>query len=223
VRRWRQPKNRVCYLPNGVDLERFRPAPAPAPEPVGRHAPEGRPVVIGHVAHLRPEKNQRLLLAAMARMTWRAATVLRIVGDGPEAGRLRTTVDQLGITQQVEFVGKVADTAPVYRDFDLFVLSSDTEQMPLTVLEAMASGLPVVSTDVGDVRSMVHATNRQFITPKGDVAALAGALDHLVTDAATRRTLGEHNRVHCAQHFDKAACYRAWVELYAGYLRTHPA
>lgn len=204
---WKQPSDKVCFLPNGVDLDRF------SPSPPAQDAAE-RPVVIGHVAHLRPEKNQRLLLTAFAATPSHRQARLRIVGDGGERPGLQTLAGELGIADRVDFTGAVADTAPVYRKMDVFVLSSDTEQMPLTVLEAMASGLPVVSTDVGDVRDMVHETNRDLMSPKADAAALAASLERLITQPELRGQIGGENRKHCEAHYAKEACYRAWIQFY---------
>ena len=203
TRLWKQPADKVCFLPNGVDLERFHPGSA-----------VDRPVVLGHVAHLRPEKNQRLLLEAFSKTPSRAMSRLRIVGDGTERLGLERLAQQLGVSELVDFVGSVADTAPVYHEMDVFVLSSDTEQMPLTVLEAMASGLPIISTDVGDVRAMVHESNRDFMSPTADAVALARHLERLIVDAELRQTIGRHNREHCEARYAKDACYQAWIEFY---------
>ncbi|MEE2887664.1 MAG: glycosyltransferase family 4 protein [Planctomycetota bacterium] len=201
---WKQPAEKVCFLPNGVDLERFHP-----------QSVAERSVVIGHVAHLRPEKNQGLLLAAFAATPSRHLARLRIVGDGGERAGLETLARDLGVGDLVDFVGSVDDTAPVYREMDVFALSSDTEQMPLTVLEAMASGLPIVATDVGDVRAMVHQSNQGLMSPPADARALSLNLERLITDPDTRRRLGEQNRSHCESHYSKDACYQAWIDFYA--------
>ena len=204
VSRWRVPEQRVHYLPNGLDLDRFRPAERGAQSPV----------VIGHVGHLRPEKNQQLLIEAFARSAAKTRARLRIYGDGSEETRLRQLVDALGISEAVEFMGAVSDTAPAYHAMDVFALSSRTEQMPLTVLEAMASGLPIVSTDVGDVRAMTAASNQPFITPKDDAAAFAVALDRLVEDAALRSAIGTDNRSRAESEFADRDRYAAWLAMY---------
>jgi glycosyltransferase involved in cell wall biosynthesis len=205
LQRWRVPDSRVHYLPNGVDLRRFAPGAPRRGDP---------PLIIGHVGHLRPEKNQRLLIEAFAASASRGYARLRLCGDGPEAAELRKLAHALGVQDVVEFQGGVDDTAPLYREMDVFALSSHTEQMPLTVLEAMASGLVIVSTDVGDVRAMVAASNHDLITPNGNADALAAAIDRAVDDAELRREIGAANRTRCEAEFDEHARYRAWIDLY---------
>ena len=102
---------------------------------------------------------------------------------------------------------------------DVFALSSRTEQMPLTVLEAMASGLPVVATDVGDVRVMVAPSNHPLIVSRDDAGALATALDRAVEDAALRRVIGADNRARAVSEFAKGSRYEAWLALYEQFRR----
>ena len=161
---WRLP--RVTYLPNGIDLGRFTPDAAPDRIPV-----------VGTVAALRPEKNLTRLVHAVAGLPIR----LLVVGDGPERPGLERLASELGVSAR--FVGAVTDPAPLYREMDIFALSSDTEQMPLSVLEAMAAGLPVAATDVGDVREMLAPANGKHVVPR-DPAALARA----IADSGRRRT-----------------------------------
>ena len=116
------------------------------------------------------------------------------------------------------FPGHVSDTPALYAGFDVFALSSDTEQMPLSVLEAMAAGLPVVSTDIGDVRAMLASDNAGFVVPMRDEAALADALSTLLADAALRARLGAANR-RCAEvNFDQETMFAAWHAMFAGSL-----
>jgi glycosyltransferase involved in cell wall biosynthesis len=97
---------------------------------------------------------------------------------------------------------------------DLFALSSDTEQMPIAVLEAMSAGLPVVSTDVGDVRDMVDATNRPYVTPLGDDKAYTLALRTLVCRPDERATLRRLNRSRCAETYGLHVMVDRYRRLY---------
>ncbi|MBK8977007.1 MAG: glycosyltransferase [Planctomycetes bacterium] len=202
---WGQPAARVRYLPNGVDLERFRPAPRTA----------RTEVVFGCVGGVRPEKNQVLAVEALARCACRERARLRIVGDGPDLALVQQRAGELGVADRCEFVGAVADTAPEYRELDVFVIPSRTEQMPLALLEAMAGGLPVVGCDVGDVAQMVDPANRAWIVPPLDAAALAAAMDAAASDPAARARLGAANRARAEAEFELATCYGRYLATYA--------
>ncbi|MEA2791995.1 MAG: hypothetical protein QOG73_4401 [Acetobacteraceae bacterium] len=201
---WNLPPKIVRHVPNGIDLARFvadGKLRALAAEPV-----------IGTVAALREEKNIARLLRAFATLP---GGRLIIVGDGPERPALTELAVSLGVSERVEFAGQQRDSAPFYARFDIFALSSDTEQMPLAVIEAMASGLPVVSTDVGDVRLMVAEENGQFVTPLDD-AALASALSALASDPDGRERIGLANLAKARREFDQAAMFAAHGALWLG-------
>ena len=179
---WRLRDGDVHHLVNGVDLDRF----APAKPLVGAAA--GEAVVIGTVGGLRAEKDHHNLLRAVAQLP--ATVRVCLVGSGGLEQSLRDQAMQLGIGDRVEFAGQTDDTAPWYRRFSLFVLSSRTEQMPIALLEAMASGLPVVATDVGDVRAILPPAAVNCIAPREDAEALARAMRPLIDGAALRAELG---------------------------------
>ncbi len=206
---WRLPQSRLRLLPNGIDLARFVPA---GPR-------EGaRPVVIGTVAALRPEKNVGRLIRAVARLPAAMPARLVIVGDGSERAALEALAEAQGVGGRVEFAGHRADPAPLYAGFDIFALASDTEQMPLTVLEAMASGLPVAATDVGDIAAMLDAANRPYVVARED-GALADALAGLVARSDLRAALGAANRARAEAEFAEADMIAAWRDLFAGLAR----
>jgi glycosyltransferase involved in cell wall biosynthesis len=200
---WKLPADIVRYVPNGIDLDRF------ATDGPLRGLAEP---VIGTVAALREEKNIARLLRAFATLP-RGRLV--IVGEGPMQPALEALAGSLGVAERVEFAGHHLDTAPFYAAFDIFALSSDTEQMPLSVIEAMASGLPVVSTDVGDVRLMLAAENAAFVTERDDLA-LAAALAVLADDPAARRRIGLANLAKARLEFDQAAMFAAHGALWLG-------
>jgi len=200
---WKLPSKVIRYVPNGIDLARF------ASDGALRGTAEP---VIGTVAALREEKNISRLIRAFAML---ASGRLVIVGDGPERPKLEALAAALGVADRVEFAGHHQDTAPFYARFDVFALSSDTEQMPLTMIEAMASGLPVVSTDVGDVRLMVTPDNADLITPKDD-AALAAALMRLSADAGYRQRIGLANLAKAERDFGQTAMFAAHGALWRG-------
>jgi glycosyltransferase involved in cell wall biosynthesis len=202
---WNLPPKVIRYVPNGIDLARF------ATDGAQRGSAEP---LIGTVAALRTEKNISRLLRAFATLP---SGRLIIVGDGPERPALEALAAELGLAQRVRFVGHHQDTAAFYAQFDIFALSSDTEQMPLSVIEAMASGLPVVSTDVGDVKLMVAEANLPQITLQDD-AAMAGAFAALIADPEARRRIGLANQAKARRDFDQAAMFAAHGALWRGSL-----
>ena len=171
--------------------------------------------VIGTVAALRDEKNLGRLIRVF-RLLERPARLV-IVGDGPARAGLEALVTELGLTGQVYFAGHVGDPSVFYRGFDVFALSSDTEQMPLSVLEAMAAGLPVASTDVGDVRHMVAPENGPFIAARED-AALARVIGTLLDMPQSARAIGEANRAKVERDYDQRTMFRAYGALLGGEL-----
>jgi glycosyltransferase involved in cell wall biosynthesis len=202
---WRLPEARLHYIPNGINLARFEAAAAIRPPGAG--------AVIGTVAALRAEKALGRLLCAVPLLPAEPPARLVIVGEGPERAGLEALAGELGLAGRVLFAGHVEDPAGWYRGFDLFALSSDTEQMPLSVIEAMAAGLPVAATDVGDVRAMLAPANAPHVVAK-DEAALAGALAALLADPAARAAIGAANRAKAARDYGRETMIEAYRSLF---------
>lgn len=205
---WRLPKRRIRYVPNGVDLGLFAPGGLVLSIPLAGDGP-----VIGTVAALRAEKNLARLLHAFRQVVQVMPARLMIVGDGQQRTILEALAQQLGIASQVHFTGHMTGTQAAYGNFDFFALSSDTEQMPLSVLEAMAAGLAVTATDVGDIRSMVAIENGACIVPKDDTA-LADAMLVLLRAPELRASIGAANRAKAEREFDQQAMFRTYGSLY---------
>lgn len=197
---WRLPGSKVRYIPNGIDLARF--AAPPSPMLAERFAIQPSDLVVGSVGTLRPEKNFRRLIAAVAHAARGRPVKLVIVGDGPERLLLETEAKLHGLGDRLILTGRLASPEALLGRFDIFALSSDTEQMPYSLIEAMAASRPVVATDVGDVASMVADENRGFVVPAKNFAGFCGALTTLLEQPCLRRSLGEANREVALQRYD---------------------
>jgi glycosyltransferase involved in cell wall biosynthesis len=213
---WRQPPRRVAYVPNGVDLSLFETPPAADAIPgLARRPGE---VVVGTLAGLRPVKNLPRLVrafAAAARATPAVASRLVIVGRGPDEAAIRAEAERQGIADRLLMPGFLAHPHRYVGLFDIFALSSDSEQFPISLVEAMAARLPAASTAVGDVAEIVAEPNRRLLVPIADEAGLAAALAELIADPALRARLGAANRAKVEAEYgfaDTAATYRALYE-----------
>jgi glycosyltransferase involved in cell wall biosynthesis len=192
----RLPVDRIRVIHNGVDTGRYRPATGEERARVRRSwGFSGDEVVVAAVASLKPLKRIDALLRAAAGLTGQNLPVrLLLVGDGPERASLASLARELAIAERVVFAGVRDDVDVLLRAADVFVLSSRTEAFPNVILEAMATALPVVTTDVGSVREMVEEGRNALVVPAGDDAALAAALGRLVADPATRGDMGRRGR-----------------------------
>jgi glycosyltransferase involved in cell wall biosynthesis len=206
---WHQPARHIRRIANGIPLDRFGP-PEPGAIPGFRRAPGD--VVIGTMAGLRAVKNLPRLVRAFARSG--APGRLVIVGEGPENGAILAAAQAEGVADRLLLPGFLADPARYVGHFDIFALSSDSEQFPISLIEAMASGLPVVSTDVGDIRSMVSAENRRYVVPVDDEAGFAVALGRLMANRDIRHRLGSANRALAWARYDEKAMIAAYAGLY---------
>jgi len=205
---WRQPRERVLRIANGIDTAAFAAPPDPAALPLAK-APGTR--WVGTLAGLRAVKNLPLLVEACAALPpqWH----LVICGEGPEEAAIRAAAAAHGLMDRVHLPGRV-DPARVVGLFDIFALSSRSEQFPLALAEAMAAGLPVAAPDVGDVSAMLSEPNRALVVSPGDGAALGAALARLAGDPSLRAALGAANRAHARAHYDFAAMLAAYRAAY---------
>jgi glycosyltransferase involved in cell wall biosynthesis len=206
---WRLDPDRVRHIPNGVDAAALA---SQARQPLGlRRRPAER--LFGTVAGLRPEKNLDRLLRIAALLPDRVPWRLVIAGEGAQRAQLETRVRQRGLAGRVAFTGFVERPGSVLAELDLFVLTSDTEQMPISVLEAMAVGLPVLATDVGDLRLMLPPASRDACLFGRDAEpAFAARLAALLASPDECRRLGALNRAKAAE-FSAEAMVARYDEL----------
>lgn len=192
--RYRVRPDKVCRIRNGVDTQKFTP---------GRDynvrlrlGLDPDAVVFGSVGRLAREKNLGFLLRTYAASRLNT-TRLVIVGDGPCRSELERLSRELSIDHQVIFAGEVRDPAPYFRAFDIFVMSSQTEQMPMALLEAMASGLPVISTGVGDIAEVLGTDKAPQIVNLDDESQYRTSMQTMAEHPGMRAALGLLNRSRC--------------------------
>jgi L-malate glycosyltransferase len=203
LQRWGVPANQLMRISNGINVDAFANI-TPAKSDI---------CVVGTLAGLREVKNLPRLVRAVA--TAGPNVRLAIVGDGPERANIIAEAKRLNMVDRLDLHGFQSDIAHFLAGFDIFALSSDSEQYPIALAEAMAAGLPIVSTDVGDIRHMVTPANRAFIIPCDDEAGYGKALQHLTSNAAIRRQLGQANRDHAVRQFQESDMIAAYHKLYA--------
>jgi glycosyltransferase involved in cell wall biosynthesis len=195
---------RTVVIPNAVDV---------AGAPRSSSAPRGRPLILA-VGRLKAPKDFSTLVRALGRLPSDSFDAL-IVGDGPDRPRLEDEIRALGLAGRVAFAGERRDVPELLAGADVFVLPSRSEGHPVSLLEAMAAGVPVVASRVGGVPEQIADGATGLLVEPGDSAALAAALRRLTADPSLRRRLGAAGRLRAERAFDLAAFRRAHLEVYS--------
>lgn len=204
---WRQPSDKLRLIRNGIDVAAYARPPAPGAIPALKRSP-GK-LLVGTLAGLRPVKNIPRLVRAVA--PHRDRLQLVIVGEGLARDAILGEAARCGL-DDICLAGFMDRPARFVGLFDIFALSSDSEQCPISLVEAMAARLPIVSTDVGDVANMVAPENRPFVVT-GE-AELSAALGALAQDEAYRARLGQANQRRATLDFAEDAMAQAYAALY---------
>ncbi len=178
----------------------------------------GAPLV-GIVGRIFPIKNHRLFIDAAARIAadGKAARFV-VVGDGALRRQMEELVNALGIADRVIFTGWRRDLPRIYADLDVLVVSSNNEGTPVSAIEAMASGCPVVATRVGGLPDLIDDGETGYLVPRGDADSLAEAVMGLLRDRETARRMGESARARVAERFTIERLVADTERLYAGLL-----
>ena len=196
---------RIAVVWNGIDLEKY----------AYQTPRQNGPAVT--VARLSPEKDIATLLRAAAIVVRSFPEFrLEIAGDGPERPALEQLAASLGVDKQVRFLGEIQDVADLLGKASLFVLPSRTEGISLTILEAMASGLPVVATSVGGNPEVVIHEKTGILVPAGDPEVLAGNLLWLARHPREGIIMGHAGRRRVVMHFDCRRMVAQYERLYVG-------
>jgi glycosyltransferase involved in cell wall biosynthesis len=214
------PARRVDVVYNGIDEKAFNGAGLDREVIRAELGLEVDDLVILQVARLDYLKDHGTAIRTIARVAARMSrTRLVLVGEGPEGPAVRAQVEQLGLGENVQFLGLRQDVARLLQAADLFLLTSISEGIPLTLIEAMCAGLPVVSTLVGGTGEVVVEGQTGFLAPARDDRALADAVVRLGIDPDLRRRMGEQGRERAKALFSEARMAERYLGLYKEMLR----
>lgn len=191
----RFPADRVHVIRNGIDTDRFQASAAASAEIRQELSIPESASLVGIVAALRPEKNHRMFVKVAQRVIGeRPDTHFLIVGDGPERQSTVQLCRELQLADRVHFLGTRHDTERVLAALDLFLLTSENEASPVSILEALACEVPVISTDVGSIRESVIGGETGHLVSTGDVNGMAEHVVRLLKSAELRRQMGHAGR-----------------------------
>lgn len=201
------PGERIVALPNGVDTAR----------PPWHRTALHDPACVLYVGRLHPQKGLDTLLHAFALLHARLPrpVVLRLLGEGPSERQLRSLAADLGVQGAVDFAGRHEDVKPQYDHADVFVLPSRVEGLSNALLEAMASGLPAVVSDIPGNRNVITDGMTGLIVPVDDPEALAQALERMLTDQRLRERAGAAARLTAEQTYSFDSVAARYLDLYA--------
>ncbi len=209
---WKQPRARVHHIVNGVATALY--AGRPDPKAIPGFVRDEREVVIGALAGLRAVKDLPLLVRACGGLSGRFRLV--IVGEGPERAAIGRAAEAMGIADRLVMPGFLDRPHRYMGLFDLLALSSRSEQFPISVVEAMAAGLPVASVPVGDVPAMLAPENAALVASHVHEVPLRDALQKLLDDPGLRARVGEANQARARAEYDEVGMIRRYADLYAG-------
>ena len=210
-------KEKIEFIANGVDLKRFHNA---APKLRSELALGNAPVV-GFVGRLVSDKGGAFLIqAAKEVLTAHPAAKFVLVGGGPALEEWKALAGELGIGDRVIFAGAREDMPEVYASFDVAVLPSLVEALPMCLLEAMASAKPVIATNIGAIPKVVQHEQTGLLLEPGDVKALAAAIKKLLGDRELAKQLAENGREHVARNYSAAAMAAAYIQKYTEVLAS---
>jgi glycosyltransferase involved in cell wall biosynthesis len=213
------PASDVTLVPNAIDLRRFSPAAARRdPARIELGLPASARVVAG-VGRLNPQKNFSLFLDIAAQLAPRLPDLhFLLAGDGPEEKMLREKAVALGISDRVTFSGYVADTRLVYLAADVLLMPSRYEGLPMTLLEAMAMGLPVVASQLDGIAEVIGDGREGFLVPSDDASLFVERTAALLQDAEFSSRIAQNARAKIEASFSVERMTSAVEEIYDRFL-----
>jgi glycosyltransferase involved in cell wall biosynthesis len=202
--------SKVVVIPNAVCPEIF------AVGNRGKQPLRASTVKVGMIARMSAGKGHRFLLRAVARLRNKSRGIhLLLAGDGPERFQLETMTEQMGLTNQVTFLGQCPDVAGLLAKLDISVLVSSSESSPNAIAESMAAGLPIVATRVGGIPELISHGETGLLVPMDDDVELADAIEYLAENPDVCARLGQNALEFAMRHFRVDQVCQAYEQLYA--------
>ncbi len=200
----------IRVIPNFVNLETYRPADTPGCPGV---APAGHKVLV-HISNFREVKRVRDVIRVFSRVQSAMPATLLMVGDGPDREDAEREARELGVEQDIRFLGRLDDVATLLQAADLFLLPSQSESFGLAALEAMASGAPVVATRAGGLPEVIEDGVSGILEPVGSVEAMARRAVELLRDPARHQRM-RSAAIAAAREFDEDRIVPMYEAIYA--------
>lgn len=208
-------ENKKKVIPNGINVFNYKTYSEMRNQVRNKYHINNDEFLVGTIGRLSKEKNQAYLLKAICKVIEKNSNVkVLVVGDGPQLGHLRKTAEKLGLADRIVFTGIIKDIIPVYQALDIFVLPSLTEGVPMTILEAMASKVPVIATNVGGVPDIIKSEEIGVLCDVNHIEQLSDAIAVLINDNAKREFLKNYAWNYVNDHYSLEKMYEAYDELY---------
>ncbi len=201
-------EEKFCIVPLGLELDGLLDLELPV-QPRRLNA-----VHIGIVGRLVPVKNHKMLFKVAERICLNNNIKFIVIGDGEMREELERYIEELGISDVVEFRGWIRDLCEIYKRLDIVALTSLNEGTPVSLIEAMAAGRPVVATRVGGVPDVVEDGKSGYLVESGDIEEFSDRLSELIADSEKRRCFGEYGRVSVRDRFSKERLIKDMEGLY---------
>ncbi len=219
---WHFPDSKINYIANGVDCDRF--SPKAKKSKIKGFVKAKDEVIIGTLTPLRPEKNLTRLIKAFHKLRIKLPNKkiqLLIMGEGRQRAILESLIIELNLDDFVILSGHVEKPEHTLGHLDIYCMSSDTEQMPIAIQEAMAAGLPIVGINVGDVKNIMPEESKKYITDAGDEEAYISAIASLCLDEEKRKKLSIINREHIVKFYNEQIMFKNYAPFWNVEYKAH--